>query len=400
MFRPYSHEKRARFNPNVRSNDAIVIRGNDEEQVRVTGPRKRNYANGKNYIGDCKRIWVKRVELNLAESLDDIDGVHGLKPAGHRIAKDVVNNTEANVVVRDSLVQRHDASSGGKASLHTESIDQEMNGNSIQPREPQLDRNNIGTELGLQKGKDRTTIVSTSTNWSAYSVSTRTNAVMENSSSGISRSRFMQCANSGSSVQQRQRSDRPLVVSSRTCQEFKSASLHADLITGSCSTGTSQNVPSMDFMSSTSIFTQRGDSSNRGINWTVFDQHRLFSAKEKMFAPQASVSQYRPRNSGGNIIMSVAPGTKPEPRWCPIGLSHTQKRRVQRMRALEIREEITEKELEEWFNRGRPMVPQKMIWKKKHIMTDKNRNADDIVTDGISEKFQDAPTHMDVHQGG
>jgi hypothetical protein len=46
------------------------------------------------------------------------------------------------------------------------------------------------------------------------------------------------------------------------------------------------------------------------------------------------------------------------------------------------------------------MVPQKMIWKKKHIMTDKNRNADDIVTDGISEKFQDAPTHMDVHQGG
>jgi hypothetical protein len=70
------------------------------------------------------------------------------------------------------------------------------------------------------------------------------------------------------------------------------------------------------------------------------------------------------------------------------------------MRALEIREEITEKELEEWFNRGRPMVPPKMIWKKKHIMADKNRNADDIVADGISENFRDAPTHMDVHQGG
>jgi hypothetical protein len=121
---------------------------------------------------------------------------------------------------------------------------------------------------------------------------------------------------------------------------------------GSCSTGISQNVPPMDFISSTSTFTQRGDSSNRGINWTVFDQHRLFSAKEKMFATQASVSQYRPRNSGGNIIMSVAPGTKPEPRWSPIGLSHTKKRRVQRLQALEIREEMTQKKLEEWFNRG------------------------------------------------
>jgi hypothetical protein len=169
---------------------------------------------------------------------------------------------------------------------------------------------------------------------------------------------------------------------------------------GSCSTGTSQNVPPMDSISSTSTFTQRGDSSNRGINWTVFDQHRLFSAKKKMFAPQASVSQYRPRNSGGNIIMSVAPGTKPEHRWSPIGLSHTKKRRVQRLQALEIREEITQKEFEEWFNRGRPMVPLKMIWKKKHIVADKNRNADDIVADGISENFRDATTHMDVHQGG
>lgn len=41
-----------------------------------------------------------------------------------------------------------------------------------------------------------------------------------------------------------------------------------------------------------------------------------------------------------------------------------------------------------------------MIWKKKHIVADKNRNANDIVADGILEKFRDAPTHMDGHQGG
>jgi hypothetical protein len=62
---------------------------------------------------------------------------------------------------------------------------------------------------------------------------------------------------------------------------------------------------------------------------------------------------------------------------------------------LETREEITKKKLEEWFNRGRPIVPLKMIWRKNHIMTDKNRNADNIFDD-----FRDAATHMDVHHGG
>ena len=49
-------------------------------------------------------------------------------------------------------------------------------------------------------------------------------------------------------------------------------------------------------------------------------------------------SQYRPGYSGGNMTVrrnvpsnsggnkSVAPGTKPEPQWCPRGLNHTQKR--------------------------------------------------------------------------
>jgi hypothetical protein len=51
------------------------------------------------------------------------------------------------------------------------------------------------------------------------------------------------------------RSDKPLVVSSRTSLKFKAASLHADSIMESCNVGTSQNVPLMGFMSSTSTFT-------------------------------------------------------------------------------------------------------------------------------------------------
>jgi hypothetical protein len=202
---------------------------------------------------------------------------------------------------------------------------------------------------------------------------------------------------------ERKHANYTLVASSSTStsQMSESANTLAVSALRSNSSGTSQP---MVFRYSASTPAQRWNSRSGGNRRVaardVFDQHRLFLAKEKMFAPQASVSQYMPKNSGGNRIMSVAPGTKPGPRWCPIGLSHTQKRRVQRLRALEIREEITEKELEEWFNRGRPMVPLKMIWKKKHIMKDKNRNVDDIVADGISENFRDATTHMDVHQGG
>jgi hypothetical protein len=68
--------------------------------------------------------------------------------------------------------------------------------------------------------------------------------------------------------------------------------------------------------------------------------------------------------------MSVAPGTKPASQWCPTGLTRTQKRRVQRLRALEINEQITKKR-SEWLNRNRkPMMHPKKIWKKKCIATD------------------------------
>jgi hypothetical protein len=41
---------------------------------------------------------------------------------------------------------------------------------------------------------------------------------------------------------------------------------------------------------------------------------------------------------------SVAPGTKSAPRWCPPGLSRTQKRRVQRLRTMEMTEKMEEEE--------------------------------------------------------
>jgi hypothetical protein len=40
----------------------------------------------------------------------------------------------------------------------------------------------------------------------------------------------------------------------------------------------------------------------------------------------------------------------PQPRWCPVGLTKTQRRRLQKLRKAEIEREKAEIERDEWFN--------------------------------------------------
>ena len=54
-----------------------------------------------------------------------------------------------------------------------------------------------------------------------------------------------------------------------------------------------------------------------------------------------------------------------QPRWCPSGLTHTQKRKLQRLRNKEKKEQEKEKMRDEDFNRYRPMFPQSKVWKVK-----------------------------------
>jgi hypothetical protein len=81
---------------------------------------------------------------------------------------------------------------------------------------------------------------------------------------------------------------------------------------------------------------------------------------------------------------------------CPAGLTHTQKRRVQRLRALEIMEKITEKKRDKWFSRNRPMVPPNMTWKAKRIIIDENRYVDDTVSAKNYKNSRDAFPDGDV----
>ena len=54
-----------------------------------------------------------------------------------------------------------------------------------------------------------------------------------------------------------------------------------------------------------------------------------------------------------------------QPRWYPLGLSHSQKRRLQQLRRQEQKEQEVEKLRDEHFNKYRPMVPQGKEWQTK-----------------------------------
>jgi hypothetical protein len=56
-----------------------------------------------------------------------------------------------------------------------------------------------------------------------------------------------------------------------------------------------------------------------------------------------------------------------QPRWCPPGLTSTQKRKLQCLRFQDKKEQEAEKLRDEQFNQYRPMVPQNKVWKVKVV---------------------------------
>jgi hypothetical protein len=51
--------------------------------------------------------------------------------------------------------------------------------------------------------------------------------------------------------------------------------------------------------------------------------------------------------------------SRPTPKWCPSGISKTQRRRLQKMRQQEIAEKRMEEEWDAWFEKARPMTKPK-----------------------------------------
>jgi len=56
-----------------------------------------------------------------------------------------------------------------------------------------------------------------------------------------------------------------------------------------------------------------------------------------------------------------------QPRWCPPGLTHTQRRKLQRLRAQEKKEKELKRLRDKQFNHCRHMVPQGKVWRVKAV---------------------------------
>jgi hypothetical protein len=71
------------------------------------------------------------------------------------------------------------------------------------------------------------------------------------------------------------------------------------------------------------------------------------------------------QDSGGRepeVGKGAAPRKMPAPRWCPRGITKTQKRGLQKMRQRELAEKKEEEERDYLFNRLRPMTKPKQTW--------------------------------------
>jgi hypothetical protein len=62
---------------------------------------------------------------------------------------------------------------------------------------------------------------------------------------------------------------------------------------------------------------------------------------------------------------TTAPRMASTPRWCPPSLMPCQRRRIQWMRVLKMKEEATEKERDEYFNTIHPVILRKQEWRVK-----------------------------------
>ena len=65
-----------------------------------------------------------------------------------------------------------------------------------------------------------------------------------------------------------------------------------------------------------------------------------------------------------------------QPRWCPLGITKMQRRKLQRLRNQEKAEKEAERFRDESFNRKRPMIPSR-VWVKK---------TDNMIIDKSSEE--------------
>nr|AAT93985.1 putative polyprotein [Oryza sativa Japonica Group] len=89
----------------------------------------------------------------------------------------------------------------------------------------------------------------------------------------------------------------------------------------------------------------------------------------------------------------LPPGTEPNPRWMPKDLTATQKRRLQRLRAQELREKKTEEQRDKRFNELQPPP----VWRPKSIEKAKPIDVEEKEEQSVDKSESSPKEDMDIN---
>jgi hypothetical protein len=77
------------------------------------------------------------------------------------------------------------------------------------------------------------------------------------------------------------------------------------------------------------------------------------------------------------VEAGVKLGRAPETRWCLVGLSKTQRRRLKKMYKSEMDREREERAHVEWFNKAWPMIMLKQMWREKQLAQEEGNDSEE-----------------------
>ena len=90
------------------------------------------------------------------------------------------------------------------------------------------------------------------------------------------------------------------------------------------------------------------------------------SKRPMVFGKPVNPSVQRPIMANDHEASSSSSTSKYfQPRWCPLGLTCTQKRKLQHLHFQEKKEQESVRLRDEQFNQHRPLVPQGKVWRVK-----------------------------------
>jgi hypothetical protein len=336
MFRAKLHEKSVQLNQDARSRDITVSQGN-RSLIRNEDV--------KNCEGDCKLVWVpvKRVEPKLVKHSVDVCATYDLKLGECQSAEGLLNNQETSNIVGVGSVQKKvtDEEKDGKLQLigpdqFAKKASLEAHVQNCKDQAPTMSTStsqkfesaNMCT-VSAMKGNGSWTSMRLQPMVFKHSTSICTdrgdsiNRDMLGSKTGhVLKAVEPEIVDGGSAMQQGREhglvqketglelrlQNGGYTVSSSTSQKTDSVRICTNAIIRRSSlrpstsmsqsglkSSTAQNIYSAVMRtSSANISTHFSESSNRGSQQikvgNVLDQRRMFSAKEKLFAPRTSVS--------------------------------------------------------------------------------------------------------------